>query len=111
MNRKLILLLLVICVLFMMSKTELYSGTTSLNDDGIDLTDYERLENVKVSNNVMQQIILAVKFILGPYSWVIAIPILWIGLISGTVIGLFSEYFRQYSLWFKQALIEEKNNV
>ena len=61
MNRKLILLLLVICVLFMMSKTELYSGTTSLNDDGIDLTDYERLENVKVSNNVMQQIILAVN--------------------------------------------------
>jgi hypothetical protein len=45
----------------MMSKTELYKGTTSLNEDEIDITQYERLENVKVSNNVMEQIVLAVN--------------------------------------------------
>src|SRR6056300_916317 len=61
MNRIFLLILLIILVLFMMSKTELYKGTTSLNEDEIDITQYERLENVKVSNNVMEQIVLAVN--------------------------------------------------
>lgn len=61
MNRILLLILLIICVLFMMSKTELYKGTTSLNEDAIDITEYEKLEDVKVSNNVMEQIVLAVN--------------------------------------------------
>ena len=58
------LLLLIALILLLMSRTEMFTTktTTSNVDEGVlDLSEYEHLENVKVSNNVMEQIVLAVN--------------------------------------------------
>ena len=58
------LLLLIALTLFFMSRTEMFTTktTTSDIDEGVlDLSQYEQLQNVKVSNIVMEQIVLAVN--------------------------------------------------
>lgn len=59
-----VLLLLIVLILVLMSRTEMFSTkteTTEIDEGVLDLTQYQRLENVKVSNNVMEQIVLAVN--------------------------------------------------
>lgn len=59
-----VLLLLIVLILVLMSRTEMFSTkteTTDIDEGVLDLTQYQRLENVKVSNNVMEQIVLAVN--------------------------------------------------
>jgi len=59
-----VLLLLIVLILVLMSRTEMFSTkteTAEIDEGVLDLTQYQRLENVKVSNNVMEQIVLAVN--------------------------------------------------
>lgn len=58
----LVLVLLIVLVLYLMSRTERFTTkdkTSDIDEGVLDLTTYERLENVKVSNTVMEQIVLA----------------------------------------------------
>lgn len=58
----LVLVLLIVLVLYLMSRTEKFTTkdkTSDIDEGVLDLTSYERLENVKVSNTVMEQIVLA----------------------------------------------------
>ena len=65
MNRKWVPLLIVaVFVLFLMSRAEMFTPkqTAPEIDEGVlDLSQYEQLQNVKVSNNVMEQIVLSVN--------------------------------------------------
>ena len=65
MSRKWVpLLIVVILVLFLMSRAEMFTPkqTAPEIDEGVlDLSQYEQLQNVKVSNNVMEQIVLSVN--------------------------------------------------
>ena len=54
----LLLVLLILLILYLMSRTEMFKTkeTTSDIDEGVlDLTQYKRLENAKVSNTVMEK--------------------------------------------------------
>lgn len=58
------LLVLIVLILVLMSRTEMFktkTETADIDEGVLDLTQYKRLENVKVSNNVMEQIVLAVN--------------------------------------------------
>ena len=59
------LLALIVLVLFLMSRrTEMFmtkDATSDVDEGVLDLSAYERLENVKVSNSVMEQIVLSVN--------------------------------------------------
>lgn len=58
------LLVLIVLILVLMSRTEMFktkTETADIDDGVLDLAQYKRLENVKVSNNVMEQIVLAVN--------------------------------------------------
>ena len=60
----LLLVLLILLILYLMSRTEMFKTkeTTSDIDEGVlDLTQYKRLENAKVSNTVMEKIVLSVN--------------------------------------------------
>lgn len=60
----LLLVLLILLILYLMSRTEMFKTkeTTSDIDEGVlDLTQYNRLENAKVSNAVMEKIVLSVN--------------------------------------------------
>ena len=57
-----VLLILILFVLFTMSRTEMFKTkevTSDIDEGVLDLTQYKRLENAKVSNTVMEQIALA----------------------------------------------------
>lgn len=58
------LLLLIVFTLFLMSRKEMFvpkTPTSAIDDSVLDLSQYEQLQNIKVSNNVMEQIVLAVN--------------------------------------------------
>lgn len=62
--RILYLVLLILLVLFLMSRTEKFSPktkTSDIDENVLDLATYRRVENVKVSNDVMEKIVLAVN--------------------------------------------------
>ena len=59
-----VLLVLIVLILVLMSRTEMFKTNTETSDidEGVlDLTQYQRLENAKISNNVMEQIVLNVN--------------------------------------------------
>jgi len=58
------LVLLILLILYLMSRTEMFTTkevTSDIDEGVLDLTQYKRLENAKVSNTVMEQIVLAVN--------------------------------------------------
>jgi len=60
----LVLVVLILLVLFLMSRTERFSDkkdTVDIDENELNLSEYERVENVKVSNDVMEKIVLAVN--------------------------------------------------
>lgn len=46
------------------------------------------------------QLILARWFIFGPSTWYIAPPFFAVGVLSGTILGLFANHFAKESLWY-----------
>ena len=58
----LLLVSLILLILYLMSRTEMFKTkevTSDIDEGVLDLTQYKRLENAKVSNTVMGQIVLA----------------------------------------------------
>src|SRR5210317_2670456 len=58
----LLLVSIILLILYLMSRTEMFKTkevTSDIDEGVLDLTQYKRLENAKVSNTVMEQIVLA----------------------------------------------------
>lgn len=54
-----------------------------------------------ITSNIVQ-IILSVTFIFGMTAWVIAPVFMVLGSVSGVLVGLFAERFREQSVWLKR---------